>query len=78
MKPSGSKSRCPVCGGNKSPGKTTYSVDLGTGIVVVRNVPATVCDQCGEEWIAPKTARSLERFTDEARQKGRQVEIIAL
>ncbi len=29
---------CPLCGGRKQPGKTTYSVDLGSGVVLVRNV----------------------------------------
>ena len=32
-------------------GKTTFTVDLGFGVVVVRDVPATVCSQCGADWI---------------------------
>ena len=72
------KSLCPICGGAKKAGTTTYCVDLGFGVVVVRNVPAMVCDQCGEEWIAPKTARGLEKTVEEARKKRMQVEVIAL
>jgi hypothetical protein len=53
-------------------------VDLGFGVVVVRNVPASVCSQCGEEWIAADTARELERLVEEARQKRLQVEVVAL
>ncbi|MDR4509847.1 MAG: YgiT-type zinc finger protein [Candidatus Brocadiaceae bacterium] len=34
---------CPLCGGKKQAGKTTFTVDLGFGVVVVREVPATVC-----------------------------------
>jgi len=34
--------RCPLCDGRKQPGKTTYSVDLGSGVILVRNVPATI------------------------------------
>lgn len=55
-----SESHCPLCGGAKKPGKTTYSVDLGFGVVVVRNVSATLCDQCGETWIDPETAKNLD------------------
>jgi YgiT-type zinc finger domain-containing protein len=69
---------CPVCGGRKTAGKTTYSVDLGFGVVVVRNVPATVCSQCGEEWIGAEIAGELERLVDEARQNRRQVEVVSL
>ena len=71
-------SRCPMCGGEKVPGKTIYSVDLGTGVVVVKNVPAEICRQCGEEWIAPETARRLEEITDKARVEGAEVEVVAL
>ena len=39
---------CPLCGGNKTSGKTTFTADLGSGVVVVRRVQATVCSQCGE------------------------------
>jgi len=78
MKQSALESRCPLCGGRKKASKTLYSVDLGFGVVVVRNVPATICSQCGEEWIDADTAQKLEQLTEEARQKGHQVEIIAL
>ena len=76
MKPMVSE-RCPLCGGRKHPGNTTYSVDLGSGVILVRNVPATVCVQCGEAWIVHHTAQKLEQITQEARDKGLQVEVVA-
>ncbi len=78
MKTVDSESACPLCGGNKVQGKTTFSVDLEFGVVVVRNVPATVCNQCGEEWIGAETARGLESLVEEARQKRHQVEVLSL
>jgi YgiT-type zinc finger domain-containing protein len=73
-----SQSHCPLCGGSKQPGKTTYTVDFGTSIIIIRNVPAMVCDQCGEEWIGAATAGKLEQLTHDARQRGEQVAIIAM
>jgi YgiT-type zinc finger domain-containing protein len=75
VKPS---SVCPLCGGTKTPGKTTFTADLGFGVVVIRDVPATVCSQCGADWIADSTAEEVEALVEEARQKHRQVEIISL
>lgn len=69
---------CPLCGGSKTPGTTTFSADLGSGVVVVRQVCATVCSQCGEEWIADATARQLERIVNDARSRHLQVEVTAL
>ncbi|MBC8466099.1 type II toxin-antitoxin system MqsA family antitoxin [bacterium] len=70
--------QCPLCSGSIVSGKTTYSVDLGFGVVVVRDVPAMVCDQCGEDWIGSDTAKELERITDEAKLKRTQVNIFSM
>jgi YgiT-type zinc finger domain-containing protein len=69
---------CPLCGGKKIAGKTTFSADLGSGIVVVRKVEATICSQCGEEWIDDATARKLEQIVNDARARRLQVEVAAM
>ncbi len=69
---------CPLCGGKKKEGTTTYSVDVGSSVVVVRNVKAMLCAQCGEEWIDNETAAHLEEIVQEARQRHCQVEVVAL
>ena len=66
-----------MCGGNKAGGRTTFTADLGSGVVVVRRVKATICSQCGEEWIDDEKARSLEKVVEEARAKHREVEVTA-
>ena len=69
--------QCPLCGGNKATGETTFTADLGSGVVVVRRVRATVCSQCGEEWIEDATARRLEQVVNDARSQNREVEVTA-
>lgn len=69
---------CPLCGGAKKPGTTTFTADLGFGVVVVRNVPATVCSQCGADWIADAVAERIEALVDDARTKRLQVEVMSL
>nr|VFJ56098.1 MAG: YgiT-type zinc finger domain-containing protein [Candidatus Kentron sp. DK]VFJ58505.1 MAG: YgiT-type zinc finger domain-containing protein [Candidatus Kentron sp. DK] len=67
---------CPVChGGRKQVGKTTFSVDLGFGVVVVRDVPAQVCDLCGTDWIENPVAEQLERIVAQARKKHAIIEV---
>lgn len=68
---------CPECGGTKRPGATTFTVDLGFGVIVIRNVPAMVCSQCGADWIADNIAERLEIMVNDARQRQRQVEVTA-
>jgi YgiT-type zinc finger domain-containing protein len=69
---------CPICSGSVKPGKTTFSVDLQYGLVVVRNVPAHVCEQCGEEWIDDTQAARLEEIVQRARQHKLQLEVLSL
>jgi YgiT-type zinc finger domain-containing protein len=66
---------CPLCGGEKQPGTTTFAVDLKFGVVVVREVPALVCAQCGDAWIEDAVAAKLEQFVAEAREKHPTVEV---
>jgi YgiT-type zinc finger domain-containing protein len=73
-----SSGRCPLCGGVKGEGKTTFTVDLGFGVVVVRDVPATVCFQCGEDWIGDDVASKLEEIVNDARKKHHIVEVTTL
>jgi YgiT-type zinc finger domain-containing protein len=70
-----SKDRCPICQGYKIDATTTFTVDLDFGVVVIRHVPATVCEQCSAEWIDDTTAEKLEQLVNEAKEKHSMVEI---
>lgn len=66
---------CPLCGGSRTRGHATYAAELGFGVVVVRHVPALVCDQCAEEWLADSVAEALESVIAAARAKHTNVEV---
>lgn len=66
---------CSLCGGHKIEGTTTFTVDMGTGVFVVRHVPALVCEQCGTDWIEDRVAEILERIVEEGRSKGSIIEM---
>ena len=69
---------CPFCSGLVESSKTTFTVDLNTGVVVVRNIPAAVCSQCGEEWIDDATMQTIERIALRARQEKTQLEMVSM
>jgi YgiT-type zinc finger domain-containing protein len=68
-------SKCPLCGGKRTTGSTTVTVELGVGVVVVRHVPAQVCDQCGETWLSDPVAAQLEEIVAQARAKQSIVDV---
>lgn len=69
---------CPLCGGTKEPGKTTFTADLGFGVVVVRNVPAVQCSLCGADWIDDATAATIEKIVEDARVRHAIIEVTDL
>lgn len=69
---------CFACGGSMKQGKTTFTVDFGEGVVVVRDVPATICNQCGMEWIDDKAAEQVEEIVNKAKNKHSVVEVMSL
>ncbi len=63
--------KCVLCRtGETKPGKTTETYELGSAVVVVRGVPAQVCQQCGETYTDEATTRELETIVDKARRAG--------
>ena len=66
---------CPLCGGERQPGITTFAVNLKFGVVVVREVPAFVCVQCGDAWIDNPVSAKLESIVAETRRKQTLVDV---
>jgi YgiT-type zinc finger domain-containing protein len=46
-------------------GQVTHSVDLKHCVIVIKNVPALVCTQCGEVWFSGTVTRRIEQILRE-------------
>ncbi|MGN0171201.1 MAG: type II toxin-antitoxin system MqsA family antitoxin [Acutalibacteraceae bacterium] len=55
---------CFMCKGTTEEKNTTFMVDLGNCIVIVKNVPSHVCTQCGEVSYSDDVAKRLEQIVD--------------
>lgn len=53
---------CFMCKGKMEECKTTYMADLGTCIVIIKNVPSLVCSQCGETSYSDEVAKRIEKI----------------
>jgi len=67
--------QCPLCKGKMEKGRTVFTADLESGVVVVRDVPAIVCSLCGADWIEDDTAEQLEKIVNSAKEKHLMVEV---
>jgi len=63
--------KCVICKqGETRPSETTVTLQREGVTLVFRNVPAEVCENCGEAYVNEATARELLRWAEEAVQTG--------
>lgn len=55
---------CFFCKGRTVETTTKFIVDLGRCVVIVKNVPAQVCQQCGEASFSDEVAQQLEKIVE--------------
>ena len=68
--------KCIVCKhGNTQPGKMTATLERDDTTIIVKEVPADVCDNCGEEYLSQKISAQLLKQAEEAVKAGIQVDI---
>ncbi len=55
---------CFICKGDTEDKRKTYVANLDRCVIIVKNVPAMVCRQCGEVYYTDHTAEQLEDIVD--------------
>jgi len=53
---------CFMCKGTVQDGFSTFTADMDGCVVVIKNVPSGICEQCGETSYNDEVARQLERI----------------
>jgi YgiT-type zinc finger domain-containing protein len=68
--------RCVICKqGEVRPGTATVTLERNGMTLVVKSVPARVCENCGEEYVDEDITARLLREAEDAARNGVQVDI---
>ena len=67
---------CMECGATAEKGYTTDVTDIGTCLVIIRNVPCYKCSECNEIIYTADVVQRLEKIVDAARNLMQEVSII--
>jgi len=68
--------KCVICKqGETRPGKATVTLERDGTILVIKGVPASVCENCGEEYVEGEMTARLLKDAEEAVRAGVQVDI---
>lgn len=68
--------KCVICKhGETHPGETTVTLERGGATLVVKRVPAQICDNCEEAYVDEEITRRLLATAEEALRSGVQVDV---
>ena len=65
-----------VQGGELAPGKTTVKVQRGETLVIIKDVPADVCQDCEEAYLDTTVSFNIEKQVEEAVARHAEIEIL--
>ena len=67
---------CFMCKGKLEEKNTTFMVELDNCIVIIKNVPSLVCEQCGEVLYSNEVSKQLEKLVNAVRNSITEITII--
>ncbi len=69
--------KCALCRhGSTRPGEATVTLQRGETLVVTKNVPADICDNCGEYYLSAEITEKVMARAEDAVRNGAEVEIL--
>ena len=69
--------KCTLCkNGETSPGKVTVTLNRENSTLVIKEVPAEVCNNCGDYFLSSEISKAVLSLAEEAVKKGIEVEIL--
>jgi YgiT-type zinc finger domain-containing protein len=69
--------KCLLCKhGETSPGQATVTLQRGETTVILKGVPADICDNCGEYYLSSEVTGQVMERAEAAVKSGAEVEIL--
>ena len=69
--------KCTICKtGEYEPGKVTVKLERGHSIVIIKEVPAQVCDNCGEYNLDEMVTKTVMEKAEQALANNAEVEVL--
>jgi YgiT-type zinc finger domain-containing protein len=68
---------CVICkNGFTSEGKVTVTLQRDSSTIIIKNVPAEVCENCGEYYLSDEVSETVFRIAEKAIENNPEVEIL--
>ncbi len=68
--------KCTFCKGAAQEGLSTFTTDLGDCIIIIRNVPSLICEQCGETYYSTEVMQQVYRIVQSVRETMSEITVV--
>ena len=69
--------KCVICKqGLTHDGMTTVTLGRGYTTVVIKDVPAEICENCGEYYLSEEVTEKVQRMAEQAVRHGAEIEVL--
>jgi len=68
--------KCFMCKGELTEKNVNYMVDLENTIIIVKGVPAKVCEDCKEQYFDDETSKNIEKIVNRLKDLSTEITII--
>ena len=69
--------KCVICKqGQTHSGMTTVTLARGSTTVVIKDVPAEICENCGEYYLSEEVTEKVQDMAEQAVQHGAELEVL--
>lgn len=68
--------KCMRCGKDAFPGKTSEAIEMGFGVLVIRNIPCYKCDECDDIFYTADVVSKIERIIETVEKLLQEVTVI--
>ena len=69
--------KCVICKqGQTNQGLTTVTLERGHTTVVIKDVPAQICENCGEYYLNETVTEKVQHLAEQAFKHGVEIEVL--
>lgn len=69
--------KCVICKqGQTDKGFATVTLERGQTTVVIKDVPADVCENCGEYYLSEEVTEKVQNLAEQAFKNGVEIEVL--
>ena len=68
--------KCMRCGKTAYKSMTSEAIELGFGLLVIRNIPCYKCEECDEIFYTGDVAQKIESIVAEAKQLMQETRVV--